>query len=93
MTLHTSTIHTHLKITLCLKKRPTFDLLYPDIPNPITTIFGRRVTKQVRNQVMPYFPSHLSSASALPFETGNPEIVSLHLNMLCCFANEHTKHI
>jgi len=39
------------------------------------------------------FPPHLSSGSALPCETGNPEIASFHLNTVCCFANEHTKYI
>ena len=38
------------------------------------------------------FPSHLLSGSALPCETGNPEIASLHVNTVCCFANEHTTH-
>jgi len=33
------------------------------------------------------------SASALPCKTGNPKIVSLHLNIVGCFANKHTKHI
>jgi len=31
------------------------------------------------------FPPHLQSASALPGETGNPEIVSFHLNAACFF--------
>jgi len=39
------------------------------------------------------FPPHLSSASALPCETENPEIANFHLNSVRCFANEHTKHI
>ena len=39
------------------------------------------------------FPPHLSSASALPCETENPEIASFHLNMACCFAKEDTKHL
>jgi len=38
-------------------------------------------------------PPHISSGSALPCETGNPEIASFHLNTVCCFVNEHTKHI
>ena len=29
------------------------------------------------------FPPHLTSASALPGETGNPEIASFHLNAAC----------
>jgi len=31
------------------------------------------------------FPPHLTSASALPGETGNPEIASFHLNVACFF--------
>jgi len=31
------------------------------------------------------FPPHLTSASALPEETGNPEIASFHLNTACFF--------
>jgi len=37
------------------------------------------------------FPSHLTSASALPWETGNPEIASFHLNA-ACFFTKNTKH-
>ena len=32
------------------------------------------------------FPPNLTSASALPGETGNPEIASFHLNVACFFA-------
>ena len=64
-----------------------------DIPNPITIIFGRRVTKKVENHRCFVFPPHLSSAFAQPCETVNPEIASFHLNTVCCFANEHTTHI
>ena len=35
------------------------------------------------------FPPHLISASALPGETGNTEIVSYHLNAACCFTKKH----
>jgi len=37
------------------------------------------------------FPPHLTSASALPGETGNPEIASFHLNVTCFFM-KNTKH-
>jgi len=30
-------------------------------------------------------PHHLTGASALPRETGNPEIASFHLNAVCFF--------
>ena len=39
------------------------------------------------------FPPHLSSGSALPCGTGNPEIASFHLNTVRCIANEHIKHM
>jgi len=35
------------------------------------------------------FPPHLTSASALPGETGNPEIASFHLNAACFFTKKH----
>jgi len=35
------------------------------------------------------FSPHLTSASALPGETGNPEIASLHLNAACFFTKKH----
>ena len=35
------------------------------------------------------FPPHLTSASALPGETGNPEITSFHLNAACFFTKKH----
>jgi len=34
-------------------------------------------------------PPHLSSTSALPGKTGNPEIESFHLNTVRCFASKH----
>jgi len=34
------------------------------------------------------FSHHLTSASALPVETGNPEIASFH----ACFFTKNTKH-
>ena len=36
------------------------------------------------------FPPHVTSASALPGETGNPEIASFHLNV-ACFSPKNTK--
>jgi len=35
------------------------------------------------------FPPHLTSASALHGETGNPEIASFHLNVACFFTKKH----
>jgi len=34
-------------------------------------------------------PAHLTSASALPGETGNSEIASFHLNAACFFTKKH----
>ena len=39
------------------------------------------------------FPPHLTSASALPGETGNPEITSFHLNVACFFIKNTVKNI
>jgi len=38
------------------------------------------------------FPPHLVNASAQPGETGNPEIVSFHLNAAYFFLPKNTKH-
>jgi len=35
------------------------------------------------------FPPHLTSASALPGETGNPEIASFHINAAYFFTEKH----
>ena len=35
------------------------------------------------------FPPHLTSASALPGETGNPKIASFHLNVAWFFTKKH----
>ena len=35
------------------------------------------------------FPPHLTSAYALPAETGNPEIAAFHLNSACFFTKKH----
>jgi len=34
-------------------------------------------------------PPNLTSASALPGETGNPEIASFHLHAACFFTKKH----
>jgi len=39
------------------------------------------------------FTPHLTSASALPGEAGNPEIASFHLNAACNFTKNHTTHL
>jgi len=35
------------------------------------------------------FATHLTSASALPWEIGNPEIASFHLKDVCFFTKKH----
>jgi len=39
------------------------------------------------------FPPHLTCASALPGETGNPKIAFFHLNVACFLPKKHMKHI
>jgi len=39
------------------------------------------------------FPPHLTIASALPGETGNPEIASFHLNAACFFTKKHERQL
>jgi len=56
-----------------------------DVRESILTIFGKNVTEKVGNKRYVVFPPHLTSGSALPGEKGNPEIVSSHLSVACCF--------
>ena len=63
------------------------------IHGSIATIFGTNVAKKVANQRVLYFPTSPNySASALPGETGNPEIVSFHLNVACFLPKTHETH-
>jgi len=56
----------------------------------IVTIFGTSVAEKVSNQKRYFiFPPHLTSASALPGETGNPEIASFLLKVACFFTKKH----
>ena len=52
-------------------------------------IFGTNVAEKVGNQKYFIFPRHLTSASALHEETGNPEIASFHLNAASFFTTKH----
>jgi len=84
--------------TPCLKSQnvPPLTCYSVDVHDPITIIFGRSVDKKLRNQTIDVLFSrrtYLYSGSALPCETGNPEIASYHFNIVCCFANKHTKRI
>jgi len=67
--------------------RSTCNNLY--IHGSIATIFGTNVAEKIRNQNVLYFTHHLTSASALPVETGNPEIASFRLNAACFFTKKH----
>jgi len=54
-------------------------------------ISGRNVTEKLSNQKMLYFPSHPSSAAALPGEIGNAKIAYFHVNLACCFTRNRRK--
>ena len=54
-----------------------------DVHGSITVIFHTNVSEKLGNYNILSFPPHLSSASALPGETGNPEIASFHLHAAC----------
>ena len=77
--------------TVSHKKRPTFTTCYNFyIHSSITTVFGTSVAEKVGNKKYFIFPPHLTVASALPAETGNPEIASFHLNAACLFTKKHS---
>jgi len=59
----------------CSKNVPTLACYNSDMHKPILIML---LTKYA---IKRYFPSHLTSASALPCETGNPEIAS---QLKCC---------
>ena len=70
MSRHVYKYYTYYTVS---KIRLTFDLLYNlDIHDPIAILVGRSVTEKVGNHTMLCFPPHLSNASALPCERGNP---------------------
>ena len=68
-----SSSHLTTTTTLSQKDVPPLTCYNLDVHDPIAIIFGRRVTDEVRNQMMLVFPPHLSGASALACERGNPE--------------------
>ena len=72
------------------KKRPTFTTCYNFyIHSSIATIFCTNVVEKVGYQMYFIFLPHLTSAPALPGETGNPKIASFHLNAACFFIKKH----
>jgi len=69
--------------TLCLKDVPPLACYNLYIHGLIATTFGINVPQKVGDpNVLLFFPPHLTSASALPGETGNPEIASFHLMLV-----------
>ena len=78
-----------MECTLCLKKRPTFTTCcYFYIHISIGTILAEMLPRKQAIKMYFIFPPHLTSASVLPGETGNPEIASFHLNVACFFTNK-----
>jgi len=74
-----------------LKRIPDIFNCNSSVHRWILIIFGR--TWAIEDAIGPNFPPHLISASALPCKTGNTEIRPFHLNVVCCCANKHIKHI
>ena len=71
------------------QKRPTFTTCYNFcIHSSIVTIFGTNVAEKVAIKMHFIFPPHLTSASALPGETENPEIASFYLNAAYFFTKK-----
>jgi len=76
--------------TLCPNKNvTTLSCHNSDIQELILIIFGTNVTEKVGYFI---FSPHLTSASELSGETGNPEITSFQLNAVC-FLSKHTQNI
>jgi len=74
--------------TPCLKKRPTFDLLYLWCTWMI--FIGRNATDKVDNQKTFYYATSNNCASALPVKIGKHENHIFHSNGLCYI---HTMHL
>jgi len=77
----------------CPENVTSFNCYNFNVHEPILIISGRHVTEKVNKRCF-IFPPHPTSASALPGETVNPEIVSFQLNAACCFVNNkaHLKY-
>ena len=74
-----------LTLHCVLKNVPPLTCYSLYIHGSIATIFDTTVAKKVSIKMYIIYPPHLASASALPGETGNPEIASFHLNATCFF--------
>ena len=82
-------VHECVYIHCVPKNVTTLSCYNSDIHESISTIFGTNVAEKVSNKIYFSFPPHLTSASALPGETGNPKIASFHLNAACFFTQKH----
>jgi len=79
--------------TLCVKNVPTLACYNLDIHELIAIIFGRSVTEKVRNQMILCFRTSPIYWFCTTLRNRKPKIASFLLNTVCCFANEHKKHI
>jgi len=94
----------HVMVSSCMNKINRNGLLYTvsqkktshlwlAIIFTYTVRLQQFLTKMLRRKyaIKTYFifPPHLTNASALPEEIGNPEIVSFHLNAACFFTKKH----
>ena len=82
-----------LMLVLCLHCAPKMSLLCLAITlthmNRFYWFFAQVLLKKYAITTYFIFPHHLTNASALPGETGNPEMVSFHLNT-CLFFTKNT---
>jgi len=78
---------------LCLKNVPPLTCYNLDIHDLIVIIFGTSVTEKLRNRTMLCFPTSPIYWFCTTLRNRKPKIASFHLNTVCCFPNEHTKHI
>ena len=80
---HTTQLVITANIHCVSKNVPPLTCYNLDVHHPITIIFGRSVTENVRNQTIFVFPPHLSSAPTLSCEIGNLEDSALHWCIVC----------
>jgi len=74
------------------QKRPTFTTCYNFyIHSSIRQFLAQILPRKSAINMYFIFSPHLTTASALPGETGNLEVASFHLNV-ACFSPKNTKH-
>jgi len=74
--------------TSCLRKRPTFDLLYNVVTHgSFRIIFGTDVSEKVGNQSVLYFLTSPNLCFCTTWGSRKPEIASFHLNVACFLPN------